>query len=253
MQRERYSFFNHLSPFIRDTMALKYACTGIRQSCVYCPSYAGKGKDLGAWRLDEDWTGSLGGKKTKNNWLVPADMDIFTSDFPVEIREAFIEQLSGESLLERIGSKNAQQFFLCTKDLVGLSNYWSPVEHIVWSYSASSQEEVDFYAQIRFGAIASPQQKEALFLSPLVEPIKLPDVFLDHFKFIFIDGYYGSSRDLPLELRWIEAIASQLKEVGSSTQLIIEGLGDRPRLDGVGFKPKGAAFWQKTIQQLIGS
>jgi hypothetical protein len=253
MQRDRYSYFNHLNPFVRDTMALKYACTGIRQSCTHCSSYAGKGKDLGVWKLDGNWTDSLGGKKTKNNWLVPSNMDIFISDFPTEMRDTFIEQLSNESLLERIGSKNTQRFFLCTKDLVGLSNYWSPVEHITWSYSASTQEEVDFYGQVRFGAIASPKQQEALFLSPLIEPITLPDAFLDHFQFIFVDGYHGS-REVPMDLRWVEAIANQLEQANSSTQLIIEGIGDHSQLNGIAFKPKGSATcWQKTIQQLIGS
>lgn len=233
-------------------MSIKYACTGMRLSCAFCSSYSQPDPRLGVWKWDEEWREPLKAKKNKGNWLVPAHMDVFTSDFPDSLLTEFVEELRNPAILDLIPGGAQQQFFLCTKNLYRMSEHWSATDHVVWSYSASNQDEVDFYSQIRFSAIAAPRYREALFLAPLTGSVVLPKPFLDHFEYIFIDGYRGKE-DVPLDLRWAESISRQLCEAGSATKLIIEGVGDRPMLDGTPIKVKSGACWGKTIQEITGS
>lgn len=245
MQQERYSYFRPLNPLERVSSSLRYACTGLSPSCeMSCPSFlaASNLEEYGVegWVVRPDEMKEVAAATGTNNWIIPANMDFFTTDVPhILIKE----------VLESLKEEDNQTFFVATRNPTRMQEYWFASSHFYWGYSASTQDELNFYAQTRFSYEERRSIKEVLFLDPLVEKVILPETLLQHFKFIFVDGYHGH-HDLPLHLEWIEAIADQLSAVDSPTQLIIEGVGDRPTYRDIPYKTRKKKLHDLTIDDL---
>lgn len=257
MQQEKYSFWNYLDPFERSGTHFPHACTGLKPSCQLCPSF------MPASRLDNPSSGigklefnpaafeKVNKKKTPCQWLVPANTDAFAG-----------QDISDDDIFNLIKLFEAtpnHTFFFCTKNLCRMAEYWRPIDNVFWGVSASTQEEVNFQSHIRdlYQPYTSPAMREFLLLAPLTEEIILPESSLYQFDYIIVDGFHAEANmpepemDIPFYLEWIEAIANQLQAAESTTELIINGLGDQPYYHSVSFSTKKKKFCSTTVEELI--
>ena len=245
MQQSRHSFFKPLNPLKRTALTNQYGCTGLRPSCDLCSSFLPfhrlEGNSGGQWAIDEAAFKELNGSTEAHRWLAPAQMDLFTSD----IADDLITEV-----LTTLAMFDQQKIYLVSKNPTRMQEHWFSAPHLYWGYSASTQEELDFYAQTRFTYEEAQPIQEFLILDPLIEEVVLPATLLTHFEAIFIDGYRGD-QDIPLQLEWLKVIEDQLDEAGSLTPLIIEGLGDRPIHNGMPYKTKKKKLFDLELSDLI--
>lgn len=126
---------------------------------------------------------------------------------------------------------------------------WSPCENITWCYSASTQQEINFTANALETQEVDDLIEEALFLTPLLETIELPNRLLSC-DYIFVDGCYGENAE-PFALEWIFNIQKQLKEAGSEAQLVIEGIGDNPTYKDEPVNTNRKQFYKIAVEKLL--
>lgn len=254
MQTEPHSYFKALSPFRRKAYSNSYACAGLKPSCELCPSYDTglSNEDQGHkdWILDTDELRRITDATKTHNWVVPAYMDMYTSDFDPELREA---------LRREVGKQSDQNFFFLTKNLSAMMEEWGAYENITWSYSASNQDELNFLAAIRNhkSGFYPPQRsdiKEALFLMPLISPVEIPVGLFDHIGMIVVDGFRDSNSYMgtkKFKLEWLLDIQEQVNKINSEIPVIVEGIGDHPSFGIFSISTNKKKFHHKKVDTLL--